>query len=132
MASAAPTASTTPSLTATLASIAASGDTTVPLLMTRSAVTVISASQHGPAAIDGKIDAGDLARDVAREEQAGIGDVGVGRDALERIVGGMSLGGLLYADAEAPRHVGADLVAEPGPVDHARRDVIDVYVLGTG
>ena len=35
-------------------------------------------SQHGPAAVDRQVDAGDLARHVAREEQAGIGDVAVG------------------------------------------------------
>src|SRR5450432_709129 len=80
-----PIASTAPSRIATLAGIAASGDTTVPLWMTRSAV-VIGTSQHGPTAIDRKIDAGDLTRHVARQEQAGVRHVRIGRNALERIV----------------------------------------------
>ena len=36
-----------------------------------------SSSQHGPAAVDRQVDAGDLARHVAGQEQAGVGDVAV-------------------------------------------------------
>ena len=39
---------------------------------------------------------------------------------LERVVGGMTLDRLVDGDAEPRRHVGADLVAEPRAVDHAR------------
>ncbi len=49
----------------------------------------------GPAAIDRQVDAGDLARDVAGEEQAGIGDVVVGGDAPQRVVAGVALRRLL-------------------------------------
>src|SRR5271163_40183 len=95
MASVAPTARMRPSLIAMLPATVASGETIVPSRMIRSAVTVIAVphnivlrklrSQHGPAAVDRKIDAGDLARRVAGKEQAGIGDVAVDSDALERI-----------------------------------------------
>ena len=97
MAASAPTAMTTPSLIATLASITLSGETTLPYRMTRSAVIIVGSSQHGPAAIDRKVDAGDLARCVAGEEQAGVGDVGVAGDALERVFGGVALDRLLDA-----------------------------------
>src|SRR5207249_2256856 len=106
MASAAPTATTAPSLMATEAWNALSGVTTVPPLMTRSAVSLMPASsQHGPAAVHGQIRAGDLARDVARQEQAGVGDVGIESDALQRIIGRMALLCLLDGDAEAACHV---------------------------
>src|SRR5712691_754917 len=130
IAACAPTATTTPSLTATLASMTQSGVTTLPPLMTRSAEVMIALSQHRPAAVDRKIDAGDLARGIARQEQAGIGDVDVARHALERIVGGVALGRFVDGDAEALRHVGTNLVAEARPVDHAGRDAIDVDVVG--
>src|SRR5438477_1215188 len=76
MASAAPTAATAPSLMATEAWNALSGVTTVPPLMTRSAVSLMPlSSQHGPAAVHRQIGTGDLARDVAGQEQAGVGDI---------------------------------------------------------
>src|ERR1700722_3077823 len=132
MASSAPTASTAPSLMATLPTIAASGETMVPLRMTRSAVVLISCppcSQHGPAAVDRQIDPGNLAGRITGKKQTGIGDVAIHRDALERIFGGVALGGFCDADIEPFRHVGADLVTETRPVDHARRDAIDVDVV---
>src|SRR5215470_14329048 len=94
IAASAPTARMTPSLIATLASMTESGVTTLPPRMTRSAVVVVICtppSQHRPAAIDRQVDTGDLARGVARQEQAGIGHVGIGRHALERVVGGVAL-----------------------------------------
>src|SRR5688572_7219075 len=91
IASSAPTAMMAPSLRATLASITLSGDTTLPPRMTRSAVVlIVRSSQHRPAAVDRQVDAGDLARGVARQEQAGIGDVDVARHPLERVVGGVA------------------------------------------
>ena len=48
---------------------------------------------------------------------------------LQRIFGGVALRGLLDRDVELLRHVGADLVAEARPVDHAGRHVIDVDVV---
>jgi hypothetical protein len=47
--------------------------------------------------IDGEVCSHDLPRDVARQEQAGVGDVGVKGDALEGVLGGMPLGRLLDA-----------------------------------
>src|SRR5215471_17262407 len=114
IAASAPTARITPSLIATLASVTESGDTTLPPRMTRSAVVVViwaPPSQHRPAAVDRQVDTGDLARGIARQEQTGMGDVGIGRHALERVVGSMALDRLVDADAVALRHVGADLVA---------------------
>src|SRR4029079_1081954 len=124
-----PTAMICPSWMATLAWMTESGDTTWPPLMTRSAV-VIGASQHRPAAIDGQIDSGDLARCIAGKEQAGIGNVDIARYPLERVVGGMQFGGLVDGDAQTRRHVGTDLVAEPGTIDHSRGDAIDIDVVG--
>src|SRR5271154_545674 len=86
IASSAPIAWIRPSLMAMLARYSASGETRIPPLMTRSAfsltVMVRSSSQHRPAAVDRQIDAGDLARDVAGEEETGVGDVLIDRDAL--------------------------------------------------
>ena len=85
--------------------------------------------RHRPAAVDRKVDAGDLAGHVAGEKQAGIGDVGVHGHALERVIGGVTLRGLLDADIEALGHVGADFFAKARSVDHAGRDAIDVDVV---
>src|SRR3981081_750746 len=115
---------------ATLASITLSGETTLPLRMTRSAVIIVPSSQHGPTAVDRKIDAGDLALGVACQEQAGIGDINIVGHALERVVGGVVLDGLVEADAQLLRHVRADLVAKARTVDHAGGDTIDVDVVG--
>src|SRR5262245_46851515 len=131
IASSLPTARISPSLMATLASITDSGETILPPRMTRSAVALMSVpSQHRPATVDRQVDAGDLARGVAGQEQAGIGDIDVARDALERVVGGVALHRLVDRDAEPRRHVGADLVAEARAVDHAGRDAVDVDVVG--
>src|SRR3972149_2242196 len=94
MASRSPTANTRPSLMAMLASMTVSGVTRLPLQMTRSAVTALIAiaSQHGPAPVDRKVGAGDLARRGTRQEQAGIGNVAVDRHALERVFGGVPFG----------------------------------------
>src|SRR5580700_7007897 len=121
IAACAPTATITPSLIATLAGSARSGDTTVPPRMTRSAVTLIwSRSQHRPAAVDRQVDAGDLPRYVARQKQARIGNVGIHGHALQRIVGGVPCRGLLDRDVEPAGHIGAHLVAKAWAVDHAR------------
>src|ERR1700674_4429897 len=132
IAACAPTARMTPSLIATLAASAKSGDTTVPPRMTRSAVTLMDwLSQHDPAAIDRQVDAGDLTRDVAGEKQARIGNVGIRGHALQRIVGGVPCRGLLDRDVEPARHVGAHLLAKARAIDHARRHAIDIDVVGT-
>src|SRR5262245_4837945 len=125
IAASAPTARISPSLMATLASMTLSGETTLPLRMTRSACVMASSSQHRPAAIDREVDAGDLARGVACKKQARVCDVAVDGHTLERIVRRMALHRLLDRDAELLRHVGTDLVAEPRTVDHAGRDAID-------
>src|SRR5712692_5817853 len=131
MTASAPTATMTPSLTATLASMTESGDTTLPPRMTRSAVLIAALlSQHRPAAVDRKVDAGDLARGVTGEKQAGIGDVDIAGDALERVVGGVALDRLVDGDAKAARHAGADLVAEARTIDHPGRDAVDIDVVG--
>src|SRR6478735_5229166 len=93
-----PTAITRPSLMAMLASMTLSGPTTLPERITRSATVMVGSSQHGPAAIDGKVDAGDLARSVARQEQAGVGDISVVGDALHRVFGSVALHRLLHTD----------------------------------
>src|SRR5262249_44965753 len=124
-----PTDKIAPSLMAMLASITLSGLTILPPRMTRSAVTM-AASQHGPAAVDRQVDAGDLARGVAGEEQTGVGDIGVVGDAFEGVVGGVALHCFVDANAELFRHLGADLVAEARPIDHAGRHAIDVDVVG--
>ena len=51
----------------------------------------LSCSQHGPSAIDGQIDAGDLAGDRGGEKQAGVRDILIGRDAAERVFAGVML-----------------------------------------
>ena len=110
----------------------ASGETIVPPLMTRSTFSDIVMhlpSQHRPAAVDRQVDAGDLARYVAGEKKTGIGDVVIDGDALERVVGGVALGGLLLRDAELLRHVAADFFAETRAVDHAGRNAVDVDVV---
>src|SRR5512135_2963075 len=109
-----------------LARYSASGDTTMPPLMTRSTfsgvVIVMASSQHRPAAIDRQVDAGDLARHVAGKKQTGVGDILVDGDALERIVGGVALRRFFLRDAELLRHVAADFFAEAWTIDHAGRD----------
>src|SRR5579864_2020107 len=116
-----------------LARYSALGETIVPPLMTRSAlsgvVMVMSSSQHRPAAIDRQVHAGDLARDVAGEKQAGVGDVLVDGDALERVIGGVPLRRLFFRDAELLSHVAADLFAEARTIDHAGCHAIDVDVV---
>src|SRR5712691_7887467 len=130
IASSAPTPTMTPSLTAMLAAMTQSGDTMLPPRMTKSAVVLmVEPSQHRPAAVDRQVDAGDLARGVARQEQAGIGDVDVARHPLERVVGGMARHRLVDGDAEPRRHVAADLLAEARTVDHAGRHAVDVEVI---
>src|SRR5205807_6861889 len=129
--SSAPTATIAPSFTATLAANTASGVTTRPPRMTRS-TSFIFVSQHRPTAVDRQVDAGDLARRVARQEQTGVGDVHVGRDALERVIGGMARGRLFDRDGEAARHLGAHLLAEAWAVDHAGRHAVDVDVVRPG
>src|SRR3954467_9179648 len=98
----------------------------MPPWMTRSTfsgfVIFSSCSEHGPAAIDRQVHAGDLARHVAGEKQAGVGDILVDGDALQRVVRGMAFGGLCFGDAELQSHVAAYLVAEAGPVDHSGGD----------
>src|SRR5579863_4399486 len=116
-----------------LARYSASGETIVPPLMTRSTlsgvVMVMSSSQHRPAAVDGQVHAGDLARHIAGEKQAGVGDVLVDGDALQRIVGGVTLRGFFFRDAELLRHVAAHFFAEARAVDHAGRNAIDVDIV---
>src|SRR5271168_3995969 len=112
---------------AILARTSVSGETRIPPLMTRSALWgLVSAfvmgclsSQHRPAAVDRQVDTGDLARDVARKKQTGVGDVVIDRDALQRIIGGVPLRGLFFCDAELLRHVAADFFAKTRTVDHA-------------
>src|SRR5579863_3770543 len=116
-----------------LARTSASGDTRMPPWMTRSTlscgVIVQLSSQHRPAAVDRQVDAGDLARDVACKKQASVGDVLVNRDALQRIVRGVTLRGFFFRYAELLGHVAADLVAEARAVDHAGRDTIHVDIM---
>src|SRR5271154_6252238 len=88
-----------------------------------------ASSQHSPAAVDREINAGDLARGVAGEKKAGVGYIAVNRYALERVFGRVPLSRFLDADAEALGHIGADLLAEAGAVDHARCYAIDVDVI---
>src|SRR5262249_60146323 len=107
----------TPSSTATLASMTPSGDTTLPPRMTRSAIVI--PSQHRPAAVDRQVDAGDLARHVARQEQAGIGDVDIAGYPPERVIGRVAPGCLLDREGEAGRHLGAALVPKGRAVGHA-------------
>src|ERR1700722_15916153 len=120
---------------AMLARYSASGETMIPPLMTRStfSVDVIAAisSQHCPATIDRKVHARDLARHVACKEQTGVGDVVVDGNALQRIVGGVPFGGLLFGNAELGGHVAADFFAKARPVDHSGRDAVDVDVVLT-
>src|ERR1700704_6527042 len=102
MASAAPTAATAPSLMAREARKAPSGVTSVPPVMARSSTSLMPASsQHSPAAVDRQIGPGDLARDVARQEQASVGDIRVQGDALQGVLRRMALCRLLDRDAEA-------------------------------
>src|SRR6185436_1861014 len=129
MALSAPTARIMPSAIAMLASKTASGVTSLPPRITRSALALTATSQHCPAAVDRQVDAGDLPRHVAGEKQAGIGDIDVGRYALERVIRGVQRGGVLQGDVEAARHVGTNFVAEARAVDHAGRNVIDVDVV---
>src|SRR4051812_45571873 len=104
-----------PSLTAMLARYSASGETTMPPWMTMSTfsgdVIVASSSEHCPATVDRQVHARDLARDVAGEEQAGVGDVAVDRDAFQGVVGCVTFGRLCLGDSMLQRHVAADLVA---------------------
>src|SRR5579863_4491923 len=122
IASGAPIAWIFPSLTAMLARTFASGETRMPPWMTRSTLSCVVmvplSSQHRPAAIDRQVDASDLARYVACEKQAGVGDVLVNRDALQRIIRGVTLRGLFFGYAELLRHVAADLFAEARAIDH--------------
>src|SRR5271168_3607191 len=67
------------------------------------------------------------AASLARKRQAF--DIAVNRYALERVFGRVPLSRFLDADAEALGHIGADLVAEAGAVDHARCYAIDVDVI---
>src|SRR5262245_44370706 len=125
-----PTATMRPSLMATLAAITQSGVTTLPLRMRRSAPLIVF-SQCRPAAVDRQIDPGDLARNIACQKQAGVGNVGICRDALERVFVGVALCCLFLRYAQALCHVGTDLVAEARTIDHARRNTVDIDVVGS-
>src|SRR5271156_966224 len=122
---------------AMLARTSASGETRMPPWMTRSAwsglvstfVMGCLSSQHRPAAVDRQVDTRDLARDVARKKQTGVGDVVIDGDAFQRIIGGMSLRGFFFRYAELLRHVAAVFFPETGTVNHARRDAVDVDVV---
>src|SRR5262245_66322573 len=120
----------TPSAIATLASNTASGVTSLPPRITRSALALIAPSEHCPPAVDRKVGAGDLSRHVAGKKQAGIGDVDVGRYTLERVIRGMQSGGLVQGDAKPARHLRANFLAEARTVNHAGRDVVDVDIVG--
>src|SRR5260221_4701313 len=72
-----------------------------------------AASQHRPTAIDWQVDAGDLARNIAGEKQASIGDVGIAGDALKRVIRSVALGSLVDGDPPTRRAIGSNLVPEP-------------------